>query len=140
MTIQVKLDKNAILPTRAHDTDAGWDLYAREDFTVPAGGSAVHDTGVHMQIPEGYCGLLVSKSGLNVKHSILSTGLVDAGYSGSYLVKLYNHDRGKDYRFHAGDKISQVTVLKLADIEWLDVVAELDDSERGANGFGSSGK
>lgn len=140
MKLKVRLDQNAILPTRAHDTDAGWDLYAREDFTVPAGGSAVHDTGVHMQIPEGYCGLLVSKSGLNVKHSILSTGLVDAGYSGSYLVKLYNHDRGKDYRFHAGDKISQVTVLRLADIEGLEVVEDLEESERGANGFGSSGK
>ena len=140
MIVKVKLDPGAFLPTRAHETDAGWDLYAKEDFTVPAGGSAVHDTGVHMQIPDGYCGLLVSKSGLNVKHSILSTGLVDAGYSGSYLVKLYNHDRGKDYRFHAGDKISQVTVIKLADVDWLDVVAELDDSERGSGGFGSTGR
>lgn len=140
MKLKVKLDPSAILPTRAHDTDAGWDLYAREDFTVPAGGSAVHDTGVHMQIPEGYAGLLVSKSGLNVKHSILSTGLVDAGYSGAYLVKLYNHDRGKDYTFRAGDKISQVTVIRLADIEGLEVVTELDESERGSGGFGSSGR
>lgn len=140
MIVKVKLQPGAFLPTRAHDTDAGWDLYAREDFTVPAGGSAVHDTGVHMQIPEGYCGLLVGKSGLNVKHSILSTGLVDSGYSGPYLVKLYNHDRGKDYRFHAGDKISQVTVLRLAEIEELEVVAELEESERGSDGFGSSGK
>lgn len=140
MIVKVKLEPGSFLPTRAHNTDAGWDLYAKEDFIVPAGGNAVQDTGVHMQIPEGYAGLLVSKSGLNVKHSLTSTGLIDATYSGSIVVKLYNHDKGKDYQFHAGEKISQITVLRLADIEGLEVVAELDESERGSGGFGSTGR
>lgn len=140
MTIQVKLDKNAILPTRAHDTDAGWDLYATKDFVVPADGGASCDTGVHMAIPAGYCGLLVSKSGLNVKHELTSTGLIDATYSGSIVVKLYNHDQGRDYAFKAGEKISQIVILKLPCVERLEVVDCMDESGRGANGFGSSGK
>ena len=139
MKLKVKLDPGAFLPARAHDTDAGWDLYAREDFTVPAGGSAVHDTGVHMQIPEGYAGLLVSKSGLNVKHSLTSTGLLDSGYTGSIIVKIYIEDNGRDYMFKAGDKISQIVILPIPKVE-LEVVAELDDTERGDGRMGSTGR
>lgn len=139
MIVKVKLDPGAFLPTRAHETDAGWDLYAREDFTVPAGGSAVHDTGVHMAVPEGYCGLLVSKSGLNVKHSLTSTGLLDAGYTGSIIVKIYSEDNGRDYVFKAGDKISQIVILPIPKVE-LEVVAELDETERGDGRMGSTGR
>ncbi len=139
MKIKVKLEPGSFVPTRAHETDAGWDLYAREDFTVPAGGSAVHDTGVHMAVPEGYCGLLVSKSGLNVKHSLTSTGLVDAGYNGPIIVKLYSEDTGRDYMFKAGDKISQIVILPIPKVE-LEVVAELDETERGEGRMGSTGR
>lgn len=139
MIIQVKLDKNAILPTRAHDTDAGWDLYATKDFVVPAGGGASCDTGVHMAIPTGYCGILKSKSGLNVKNDLTSTGLIDATYSGSIVVKLYNHDQGRDYAFHTGEKISQIVIVPIPEVE-LEVVAELEETGRGNKGFGSSGK
>lgn len=140
MKVKVKLDPGATLPTRGYDTDAGWDLYAREDFTVPAGGDAVHDTGAHMAIPEGFCGLLVSKSGLNVKNGITGTGLIDATYTGSIVVKLYNHDKGRDRSFRAGEKIIQIVILPIPDTE-LEVVSELDGSDggRGANGFGSTG-
>lgn len=104
--IKVKLDGGAIMPTRAHRTDAGLDVYAREGATVPAGGSAIFDTGVHIEIPEGYAGFLKSKSGLNVKHNITSDGVVDCGYTGSIMAKLYNHGK-EDYYVHAGDKITQ---------------------------------
>lgn len=139
MTIQVKLDSGSYLPTRAHKTDAGWDLFATKDFVVPAGGGASCDTGVHMAIPEGYCGLLVSKSGLNVKNGLTSTGLIDATYSGSIVVKLYNHDNGRDFEFKAGQKISQIVILPLPAIDGLEVVSELSESGRGDHGFGSTG-
>ena len=132
MKVQVKLDPGAFLPKHGHDADAGWDLCAKEDFVVPAGGHAVHDT-------EGFCGLLVSKSGLNVKHSLTSTGLLDAGYTGSIIVKIYSEDTGRDYMFKAGDKISQIVILPIPKVE-LEVVAELDDTERGEGRMGSTGR
>lgn len=139
MIVKVKLDPGAFLPKHGHDDDAGWDLCAKEDFVVPAGGHAVHDTGVHMAVPEGHCGLLVSKSGLNVKHSLTSTGLLDAGYTGSIIVKIYSEDTGRDYMFKAGDKISQIVILPIPKVE-LEVVAELDETERGDGRMGSTGK
>lgn len=139
MTIKVKLDPGAYIPARAYDTDAGFDLKTPIDFIVPAGGSATVDTGVHMRIPDGFCGLLVSKSGLNVKKNITSTGLVDSGYNGSIVVKLYNHDKGREQTFHAGDKISQIVILPIAAIDGLEVVTDLEDTPRGSNGFGSTG-
>lgn len=139
MKIKVKLDPGATLPTKGYPTDAGWDLYAKEEFTVPAGGSAVHDTGVHMAIPEGYCGLLVSKSGLNVKSGITGTGLIDATYTGSIVVKLYSHDKGRDRPFRTGEKITQIVILPIPEVE-LELVSELEETMRGSNGFGSTGK
>ena len=139
MVIKVKLEPGAFLPTKGHADDAGWDLYAKESFTVPAGGSAVHDTGVHMAIPQGYCGLIVSKSGLNVKRGITCTGLIDAFYSGSIVAKLYNRNMGRDYKFEAGDKITQIVILPIPEIE-LEVVDHLEEIGRGSNGFGSTGR
>lgn len=141
MRIKVKLDPGATLPTKGYGTDAGWDLYAKEEFTVPAGGSAVHDTGVHMSIPRGYCGLLVSKSGLNVKKGLTSTGLIDSHYTGSIVVKLYNNDQGRHHLFRAGEKITQIVILPIPEVE-LELVSELEEADggRGANGFGSTGK
>lgn len=136
--MKVKIDPGAKLPTRAHDSDAGYDMYARDTQIVPARGSAVFDTGVHIALPEGTAGLLVSKSGLNVKHDITSTGLIDSGYVGSIKVKLYNHG-GYDCRVEAGDKISQLVIIPVR-TPTLELVDELEDTERGDGGFGSSGR
>ena len=95
--MKIVLDNGAIMPTRAHSTDAGYDLYARERQIVPAQESARFDIGVHIEIPAGYVGFLKSKSGLNVKHGITSEGVIDAGYTGSIVVKLYNNS-GFDYK------------------------------------------
>jgi len=89
--MKIVLDEKAIMPTRAHNTDAGLDLYSPKEFVVRAHNSATIDTGVHVEIPEGYAGFLKSKSGLNVKWSIQSDGVIDTGYTGSIVVKLYNH-------------------------------------------------
>lgn len=136
--MKIILDNGAKMPTKAHRADAGFDLYSREAVIVPAKESATFDTGVHMQIPEGFVGFLKSKSGLNVKHGITSEGVIDSGYTGSIVVKLYNYS-GKDYKVQIGDKISQIVLLPIAMID-LELVKDFENSERGNNGFGSSGR
>lgn len=138
ISMRIKLDEGAYLPTRAHPTDAGMDLYARETKVVPARGSAIFDTGVHIELPYGTVGMLKSKSGLNVNQDISSEGVIDVGYTGSIVAKLYNHG-DKDYTVMKGDKITQLVIMPYIapDIE---VVDELEASDRGDNGFGSSGR
>lgn len=136
--MKIKLDVGARIPIRAHETDAGYDLCAREDKVIIGGEAAVFDTGVHVQLPKGTAGVLVSKSGLNVVHDITSTGLIDEGYTGSIRVKLYNHGR-EPYKVNAGDKISQLVIIPVHTPR-LEVVKSLEETDRGDNGFGSSGK
>ena len=136
--MEIMLDDGAHMPSRGHKTDAGLDLRTPKAVTVPAYGSATIDTGVHMALPHGCAGLLVSKSGLNVKHDITSTGLIDEEYTGSIVVKLYNHG-GEDYAFEAGDKISQLVVIQVV-CGPLEQVSAFNVTERGDNGFGSTGR
>lgn len=136
--MKIKLDPGAKMPTRAHPTDAGLDLYARETQIVSAKESAVFDTGVHIELPPNTVGFLKSKSGLNVKHDIIGEGVIDEGYTGSIKVKLYNLG-GYDYKVNAGDKISQLVILPIIKPE-LELVDELEETERGNGGFGSTGK
>lgn len=148
--INIVLDDGAFAPTRAHDDDAGMDLYAKEGAIVPAGGSAVFDTGVHVELPtlritdEGLRvdlrtgGFIKSKSGLNVKHNIISDGTIDAGYTGSIVVKLYNLGK-EDYEVSRGDKISQLCIVPILTPKPR-IVEKLGDTERGAGGFGSTGR
>lgn len=138
MTIQVMLDDGAIMPHRAHSADAGFDLFSREDAVIYPNAGGIFDTGVHVAIPEGYVGFLKSKSGLNVKHSIQSEGVIDSGYTGSIHVKLFNHGSKAVY-IDKGQKISQLVILPIITPE-PELVDSLEDTERGANGFGSTGK
>ena len=135
---KVVLDEGAKLPVKAHALDAGFDMFSRQDMVVKAKSFALFDTGVHIDISPGYVGFLKSKSGLNVKHSIVSEGVIDAGYIGSIVIKLYNHGT-EDYVVNKGDKISQIVFLPIRDIV-LDIAESLSDSERGDKGFGSTGK
>lgn len=136
--MKIKLDPWAVMPTRAHDTDAGLDLYSSEEKTVPAFGSAICNTGVHVQLPPNTAGMLKSKSGLNVNHDITSEGVIDVGYTGEIVVKLYNHGK-TPYFVKKGDKISQLVIVPVV-IPPLKVVDELEDTERGDGGFGSTGR
>ena len=138
MKLKIYLDENAKMPTRAHETDAGLDLYAVRSAVVYGNSSEIFDTGVHIEIPAGYVGFLKSKSGLNVRFGITSEGVIDAGYTGSIVVKLYNNS-GFDYTVHKGDKISQIVLLPIFTPE-LEQADKLEETERGAGGFGSSGK
>lgn len=136
--MKIKLDEGAKMPTRAHKYDAGLDIYARDTQIVPAKESAKFDTGVHIEIPEGYAGFLKSKSGLNVNHGITSEGVIDYGYTGSIVVKLYNNS-GYDYKVNKGDKISQLVILPIM-LPELEEVESLEETERGNGGFGSTGR
>ena len=135
--MKIKLDPGAFCPTRAHEDDAGLDLYAMEDKIVRACGSAKFYTGVHIQLPPDTVGMIKSKSGLNVKYGITSEGVIDVGYTGGIVVKLYNNS-GTDYRVKRGDKISQLVILPILRPA-LEIVEELDEAERGDKGFGSTG-
>ena len=136
--MRIKLDEGAKMPTRAHSTDAGLDLYSREEQVIPAKESAKFDTGVHIELPPGTVGMLKSKSGLNVKYGITSEGVIDVGFTGSIVAKLFNHS-GRDYKVNVGDKITQLVIMPILTPD-LEVVDELDATERGDNGFGSSGR
>lgn len=138
MKFKVMLDENAKMPTKAHEADAGFDLYTPEKVVLDGKDSAVIDTGVHIEIPKGYVGFLKSKSGLNVKAGITGEGVIDAGYTGSIVAKLYNNGKETMF-FDAGQKIIQIVFLPIPEVE-LELTDSFDDSERGNNGFGSSGK
>lgn len=137
--IPVYLEDGAFPPRKAHASDAGFDLYTPIPVYVPARGSAFVDTKVHLLIPRGYCGVLISKSGLNVKHDLTSEGLIDALYTGSVGVKLYNNG-DTDYYFAAGEKVSQIAILPCPQVELDYTDKPFEQTERGDNGFGSSGK
>ena len=127
------------MPTRAHADDAGLDLYSRETRVIYPHSSATFDIGVHVEIPRGYVGMIKSKSGLNVKHGLTSEGVVDCGYTGSIRVKLYNHSP-EAYTVDVGDKISQLVIMPIITPE-LELVKDLwAKTERGDNGFGSTGR
>ena len=137
--MKIVIDNGCFMPTRGHEHDAGMDLRTPTAFGIKAGGSAVIDTGVHVQIPIGMVGMLKSKSGLNVKHGITSEGVIDTGYTGSVRCKLYNHGN-EDVSFKKGDKITQLVIMPIYLPETLEVVDSLEETERGANGFGSTGR
>jgi len=136
------------MPTRAHPWDAGLDLYAMEDAVVPHAevfpfdeiqlGSAVIDTGVHVQIPKGYYGEIRSRSGLMCKHGITTDGTIDANYTGSIRVCLFNH-RASAYTVKAGDKIAQLVIVPCL-LPELELVDHLEETDRGDGGFGSTGR
>lgn len=136
--MKVKLDKGAYMPERAHSTDAGADLRTPYDVIVPNKGSVVIDTGVHIELPPKTVGMLKSKSGLNVKYGITSEGVIDVGYTGSIAVKLYNHS-DETYYIFAGEKISQLVVMPILTPSF-ELVDELEATERGNGGFGSTGR
>lgn len=136
--MKIVLDEGAKMPTRAHPFDAGLDLYARESRYIMPGDSQCFDTGVHIQIPEGCVGLIKSKSGLNVRNGLLSEGVIDCGYTGSIVVKLYNFGH-EVVDIQAGQKISQLVIVPCVLLP-LEEVEKLDRTSRGAGGFGSTGK
>lgn len=135
--MKIKLDEGAKV-SRAHSTDAGLDLYARETQIIEARERAFFDTGVHIELPPFTMGEIRSKSGLMKKHGITTDGTIDVGYTGSIGVTLFNNSNDF-YTVNKGDKIAQLVIVPII-IPELELVDELDETERGTKGFGSSGR
>ena len=131
----------ATLPTRAHDGDAGLDLYAAEGARIGPGQRVTVGTGLAVAIPQGLVGLVTPRSGLALKHGITlvnAPGVVDSGFRGELRVILQNTDASSEFKVAVGDRIAQLVLVRLelpATVE----VDELPPSERGEGGFGSSG-
>ena len=147
MILALKLDEGAFRPTKAHTKDAGFDLYAREEKLIGMN-NVIFDTGVHILIPAGFVGLVLPRSSLSAKGVICATGVIDAGYSGSIKICLRCQKWHFDYACHidndtlkvkAGERIAQLVIVPIPEIE-LATVNELPQTERGSEGFGSSGK
>jgi dUTP diphosphatase len=137
-----KLVEGAVLPTRAHEGDAGLDLYACETAHIGPGERWGVGTGIALEIPSGHAGLVLPRSGLAREHGIAlvnSPGLIDSGYRGEVRVLLLNTDPAETFRVEAGDRIAQLLIAPIALAE--PVLADaLADSARGGGGFGSSGR
>jgi dUTP pyrophosphatase len=138
----VQLDRELPVPTYAHSADAGLDLYARETATLSAGGGRVlMPTGISIAIPVGWCGLVMPRSGLALRHGIgivNAPGLIDAAYRGEIKAVLINTDPTTDYHIARGDRVAQLVVQRVEQVEW-NVVDTLDGIDRGG-GFGHSGR
>lgn len=140
MEIKVKkLHKDAKLPTYAHHGDAGFDLFSIESVNIPVGARVLVGTGVAIEIPDGYVGLIWDKSGLSMVHGLKNLGgVIDAGYRGEIKAGVVNLS-DEDYTITAGHKVAQMLIQKVerADIK---EITDLSDTSRGHGGFGSTGK
>ena len=137
-----RLDPDLPLPATAHNGDAGVDLYARENATIPAkGGRILMPTGLAIAIPLGFAGFVVPRSGLALKHGVTlvnTPGIIDSGYRGELKVVMINTDPTVDYLVTRGDRIAQILIQRIETIDW-NVVDNLDGEDRGG-GFGHSGR
>lgn len=136
-----RLDPTLPLPAYAHPGDAGLDLCAAHDVTLPPGGRALVGTGIAVAIPSGYAGFVLPRSGLALREGVgilNAPGLIDAGYRGELKVLLVNHDPGATVTLHRGERVAQLVIQRVEAVE-LTEVDRLPASERGPGGFGSTG-
>ena len=132
------LSKDAKMPTRAHPTDAGCDLYSAHPYVIPPRGKCLVETEISVTIPYGYYGRCASKSGLSAKNSIeIGAGVIDQGYTGQIVLVTYNHS-DVEFKINKGDKVGQLILENIA-IPTIVEVKELPKTDRGDNGFGSTG-
>jgi dUTP pyrophosphatase len=137
-----RLRDEARLPSRAHDGDAGLDLYAAEHTTIEPGERATVATGIAIEVPAGHAGLVLPRSGLAARHGIAlvnAPGLIDSGYRGEVRVLLLNTDRTEAFEISTGDRIAQLVLSPVTEADPVEV-AELAGTARDDGGFGSSGR
>ena len=139
----LSLDADLELPAYARPGDAGADLVSAIDVELRAGGGRARvGTGVAIELPEGYCGMVVPRSGLAANHGVTclnSPGLIDSGYRGEIQVVLVNSDPDDAYLVHRGDRIAQLVVLEARQASFV-VAVSLSESDRGDGGFGHTGR
>lgn len=142
-----KVHSDAQIPTKAHPTDAGWDFYSTERMTIAKGSTVKVGTGIAASIPEGYCGYFAERSGLGFKNIKVSGGVIDSSYCGEMQVILhylmgdghYPPSNQDFFLIEKGAKVAQMLILPVPVVEW-EEVQDLDETDRGEKGFGSSGK
>ncbi len=144
MHIKVRrLDADLDLPAAQHPDDAGYDLYAATNAHIDqAGGRALVATGIAIAVPSGYAAFVLPRSGLALNHGVTclnAPGLIDSGYRDELKVILVNHDPSQDYEIRRGDRIAQLVVQAVEHVRWREV-SELSESDRGAGGFGHTGR
>ena len=139
MEIKVKkLSPQATVPTKANDSDAGWDLYASEDAIIDPSKTELISTHISFAIPEGYVGLIWDRSGMAAKRGLHRfAGVIDSGYRGEVKVCLWNSS-DKYCVINAGERIAQILFQEAPSFTMVEVNS-LDDTDRGIGGFGSSG-
>ena len=135
--MRVSLYEGAKMPYRAHPYDGGLDLHSRDFRYIKAGGSYTFDTGVCVEIPKGYVGLIRSRSSM-MREGIITDGTIDCGYTGSIKIKLTNLSN-KRFNVQAGDRIAQLVIVPCL-LPKLELVGSLGKTERGTGGFGSTGR
>lgn len=136
-----KLCAEALIPHNAYVGDAGYDLCSTEEVVLQPFERTLIPTGLAIEIPFGYAGFVVPRSGLAIKQGLSivnAPGLIDGNYRGELKVIAINLDPHEPISIHVGDRIAQLVIMKVESLEFQEV-AELDDSERGTGGFGSSG-
>lgn len=141
INVPIKNLSGAELPRYAYAGDAGFDLKSTVDIQLKPHERAIVPCGIALAIPEGYAGLVIPRSGLAAKHGISivnAPGLIDSGYRGEICVILVNLDPENAFDVHKGDRIAQMMITPVPQVELVEV-DELPDSERGTGGFGSSG-
>lgn len=137
-----RLSESARAPRRAHEGDAGYDLFAAEEARLGPGERASVGTGIAVAIPDGCAGLVLPRSGLAMRHGISvvnAPGLIDAGYRGEVRVLLLNTDRSEAFEVAPGDRIAQLVISRVESPELVELES-LDETVRGAGGFGSTGR
>ena len=135
------LDKDMPAPAYAHASDAAVDLRSTVDMVIAPGERGLVPTGIAVEIPFGYGGLVIPRSGLAIKHGISvvnAPGLIDSGYRGEIQVILLNTDKAESFVIKRGDRIAQLSIVAMPHIDF-QVVESLEESDRGAEGFGSTG-
>tara|TARA_B100000963_G_C22438481_1_gene585425 strand:- start:192 stop:620 length:429 start_codon:yes stop_codon:yes gene_type:complete len=140
-TLRVKLlSENATVPTRGSDQSAGWDLYAADDVIVPARGKAIISTDIAVAISTNYYGRIAPRSGMSWKnHTDIGAGVIDSDYRGPVGVVMFNH-ADSDLQIDKGDRVAQLVIEQISTQPLVVVEGDLDDTERGEGGFGSTGK
>lgn len=136
------LDAGLPMPRYQHAGDAGLDLPSRVDYVLEPGERAMIPTGIAVAIPPGYAGFVLPRSGLASRHGIAlvnSPGLVDSGYRGEMSIVIINTDKHEAFHIKRGDRIAQLVIQKVEEVTLIQV-DELDDTSRGAGGFGSTGR
>lgn len=136
-----KVSENAVIPGNAYAGDAGYDLCAIEEVTLKPFERALIPTGLAVQIPEGYAGFVLPRSGMAIKQGLSlvnAPGLIDSNYRGELKAIAINLDPKNPIEIHVGDRIAQLVIMKVETVNFREV-SELDSSERGEGGFGSSG-